>query len=66
MKKQQTTVTLSLRTVLPKGSNVAELLEYIRSALASHGGGLDPLSPYFDSKAEHFVINLVKKETTYG
>lgn len=66
MRKQQTTVTLSIRTTLPKGSNVAALLEYIRAAVASHGGGLDPEDPYFNSKNEQFTVNLVKKETTYN
>ena len=66
MRKQTTTVTLSIRTTLPKGSNVAELLDYVRNAIASHGGGLDPEDHYFHARDLGFTVNLVKKETTYG
>ena len=64
-RKQHTVVTISIRMTLPKGSNVAALTNYIGSAIATFGGGLDPEDPHFGITRESFTVNLVKKETTY-
>jgi len=57
---------MQVRVTVPEGSNIAELSDFMRKALSSYGGGLDPESPYFESANMDFTVKLVKKETTYG
>lgn len=64
--RRQIVLTMSIRMMLPSGSNAAEALDYVSAALASHGGGMDPESPYFEREARQFTVNLTKKEITYG
>ena len=54
MRKKATTVTLSIRTTLPKGSNVATLLETVRKLMSEN----------FEN--EEVAVNLIKKETLYA
>jgi hypothetical protein len=64
-RKTKTEITAQLRMQVPEGANVAMVLEYIRSAVSSYAGGLDPENPMFDINKEEFTMKLVKKETTY-
>ena len=66
MSKQQTTVTIAVKMILPKGANGATALDYVRSAVASHAGGLDPKDVMFELDREKTVVKLIKKETNYA
>lgn len=66
MRKVKTQLTLQVRVEVPKGSNAAEVMGYIRVAISSYGGGLDPENPFFSWGKEDVTVSLLKKETTYG
>jgi hypothetical protein len=61
----RTVATFTVTMSIPKGSNVAEVAAYIRDALQSHGGGLEPSHPMFSIQPGAFTVNLKQKTTTY-
>lgn len=66
MRKVKTMLTLQVRVEIPKGSNAAEVMNYLRVAISSYGGGLAPDNPFFDWTKDSVTVSLLKKETTYG
>lgn len=68
-KRTQTILTIQVKLDVPENSNAAQIMEYIRNAIRSHKGGMDPEHPLYDwPSIEHddFTVKLVKKETLYG
>jgi len=56
-RKTKTEITIHIRIQVPEKSNTAEVMEYVRDAIASS----DKLSAQ-----DGPIIKLVKKETTYA
>lgn len=64
MRKTRTLLTLQVKIEVPKGSNGSDVMQYVRTAVGTHKGGLDPEDPLFE--IGEVTVSLVKKETTYG
>ena len=62
MRHKQTTLTLSIRLNIPKGSNTAAILRYVRGELTK----TDAVPAPYQLDRESIVVNLIKKETTYA
>lgn len=66
MRKTRTLLTLQVKIEVPQGSNGSEVMQYVRVAIGSYSGGLDPESPLFNVGKSDITVSLLKKETTYG
>ena len=64
-RRSVTTIHARVSLRVPQGSNVAEVLEYIASALSSHKGGSDPSLPISSIDTNSMIVKLEKKETSY-
>lgn len=62
-RRSKTTVTFRVKLAVPTGSNIQALTEYVRDALKSHRGGLDPQDPLFEVNEP--TVSLLKRETIY-
>lgn len=60
-------VVFNVRMQVPRGANLLQTQQFIRSAIQSYGGGLDPEDPFFDITADDFTVAYMKKieVTTY-
>ena len=65
-RKSQTIGTFAVTIKVPIGSNLAIVQTYIRDAIQSHCGGLDPKDEMFGLDPKDFTVALTKKVTTYG
>lgn len=64
-RRSRVTIEVLVRMPLPAGAKPAQALAYVRAAIGSHAGGLDPHNPMFDLAPTGFTIQIVKRETTY-
>lgn len=64
-RRSVTTLTIQVRLRTPPGSNTAEVLEYVRSAVQSYKGGGDPAAPISSLDTDSMIVKLEKKETIY-
>lgn len=64
-RRTATTLAVQVRLRIPPGSNMTEVLDYIRSALCSHKTSGDPALPINSIDTDSLVVKLEKKETVY-
>lgn len=60
-KRAQTTILASVRLELPPGANTKAAVDYVRSAVRSWCGGLDPEDPMFDLERNSVKVALLQK-----
>lgn len=63
--KSRLTVEILVRMPLPAGAKVDRALGYVREALRSWAGGIDPQDPMASLAGEQLIVKLVRKETVY-
>lgn len=66
MAKAQMTITLRVRLAVPAGANAPMIQNYVRDAIRTHCGGLDPKDEMFELDRASVTVSLLKKEVTYG
>ena len=62
----RTVATFTVTMSIPKGSNVAEVSDYIREALQYYGSHLDPVHPMHSIETSWFTVILKQKTTNYS
>jgi hypothetical protein len=65
-RKTETILTLRVKMKMPPGSNAKYCADYVRDAVRSHAGGLDPDDVMFSLENESVTVSLLKKETSYA
>ena len=65
-RKTKTDITVNVRIRVPSNASVSTVMEYVRDAMSSHKGGLNPQDPLFNIDPNYIDVILLKKETTYA
>ncbi len=66
MAKKIEEVQLLIKLTAPPGSNAHMVANYVREAVKSHCGGLDPQDEMFELDRNTVRVSLVSKTTVYG
>lgn len=65
-KKSVTTAVFNVTVTLPPGMNLKDMQDYVRDAVKSYKGGMDPQDPTFHLDPDTVRVALSSKVTKYG
>lgn len=64
-RRSVTTVAIQVKMRLPPGVKPLEAVEYVKSAVKTWAGGLDPQTPMFALQPEEVIVKLQARDTVY-
>ena len=65
-RKTKTDITVNVRMRVPSNASISLVMKYVKDALSSYKGGLDPQDPLFNIDPNYIDVVLIRKDTTYA